>query len=261
VPVGLAEVVAALPTAVSEGQPEFAPPAMDLPTPTIDPALVTSVVMTLDRFVACWNAGNGEALLSLVTPRYLQTRFNVRSVAAARLALSAQPTLPPIALIEPGAIHTYPDGRLSLDYTYQLGRYQIVRARLILKPAGPHLLLDDEAPLWPRPLGDTTVIGFSLADDTSPISFDQSEAIAASPVVILSGVNDGDQRHIVMLWRQTTGASGDPLLGGEFVGYLSLAPGERQEMVLLDLPPGIYRLVDGAVVGSAATLIVTEPAA
>jgi hypothetical protein len=49
------------------------------------------------------------------------------------------------------------------------------------------------------------------------------------------------------------------MMGGELIGVINIEPGEREELVLLNLPPGTYLLADALVQGSGAVLTITEP--
>lgn len=246
--------MAASPAAEAGGEEEYAatPAAADV---------ADEAVAAATNLANCWNGGDLAGVLAQVTPNLLQTKFGVADGAAAEAAL-ADMDLPLYTIVETGAVNTYDDGRASLDLTYRLGDHQYTEARWYMVRAGDALLIDEEELLLPRPEGDTTVIGFSVADDASPVAFDQSTEIAAAPATILSGTNNGAERHIFTVVRLEEGM-GTPAAGerpqGEFVGQVSIAPGATEDLALLDLEPGTYVLFDPAVAGSLATLTVTEP--
>ncbi|HEX5499971.1 MAG TPA: hypothetical protein VFX03_12125, partial [Thermomicrobiales bacterium] len=131
-------------------------------------------------------------------------------------------------------------------------------------PADRYLFLDHEQLLQPNPEGDTTVISYSIADDSTSVIFDQSTQIPQAPVTLLHGTNNGAKRHIFQVVKLADGAA-TPAAGttpqGDFIGRISLAPGEQQDMALVGLEPGTYVLFDTGVPGSMATLTITPPEA
>ena len=253
-------VMAATPTfdAVDAGEP--------VATVVHDNALAAEVVAAVGSVASCWNAGEVAAVLRLVTPNFLQTQLGAGDFAEAEAALAgADP--PRLTILDTDAVQTYVDGRVSIDVISMLGEHQYDHARWYLVESEDRFLLDEVQQLLPRPEGDTTLIGFSIADDSSPVAFDQRSEIAAAPVVILHGVNNGAERHLFTIVRLPEGMAGTPVPGAlppanaEFVGRLSLEPGEQQGLTLVNLTPGTYLLFDPAVEGSAATLTITEPVA
>ena len=256
--------MAATPMASPVGEEEAGP----VGTPVDDQALADEVTAAVENFVNCWNAGDLAAAFGLATPNLLQAQLGVADAAAAEEAVGAAPgdDLPLFTILETGEVQTYDDGRVSIHVVYMLGDHQYSDSRWYFVQADGQLLLDEVEQLRPQPEGDSAVISFSIADDTAPLAFDGATAVAATDVVILVGVNNGAERHIVQVVRLPEGMAGTPVPGampteGEFVGRLSLGPGERQELALVDLEVGTFVVFDIAVDGSAATWEVTEPAA
>ena len=250
---------------VAEATP-VADAAAPVGTPVDDQALADEVMSAVENFINCWNAGDLGAAFALATPNLLQAQLGVADAAQAEASL-ADVELPLFTILEAGDVQSHDDGRVSSHVVYMLGEHQYSDSRWYFVRAGDHLLLDEVQQLRPQPEGDTAVVSFSVADDATPVAFDQFSEIPTTDVVILYGVNNGAERHIFTVVRLPEGMTGTPEPGAmpptdaEFVGRISLGPGEQQELALVNLPPGTYVLFDIAVEGSAATLTVTEPAA
>jgi hypothetical protein len=215
----------------------------------------------VENFVACWNAGDLGATLGLVTPNLLQTSFGVADAMAAEAALP-ELGLGPITLQEVGDVSVYDDGRASIDVGYQRGDFQHVDARWFMVERDGQLLIDQEQLLPIDVEGDKAFVSFSVADDASPVVLDQSTEVAAIPVLVLQAINNGAERHVFFVYP-AAGDGATPAAGGGAgaIGVVSVAPGEREEIALADLPAGAYDIVDPAVDGSTVTLTVTEPSA
>ena len=232
--------------------------------------IVARAAAAVDNFVACWNSGDLGATLALVTPNLLQGCFGLADAQAAEAALP-ELDLGALTLLETGEVATYDDGRASIDVAYMRGDYQHVDARWFMVERDGELLIDQESLLPPRPEGDQAIVGYTIADDATPLAFDQFTEVGPSPVLVLSGVNNGAERHVVRLVRLAAAEAGaaTPVAGeevatvpaelvavGTTVGLIALAPGAREELALVGMPAGAYALVDDAVEGSAAALTV-----
>lgn len=223
-------------------------------------AAATAVV---ENFVACWNSGDLGGTLSLVTPNLLQTKFGVADAQAAEAALP-ELDLGPITPLEIGAVNTYDDGRVSIDVGYQVGDFAHVDGRWFLVEGEGGWLIDQEHLLPPDVEGDKAFVSFSIADDASPVAFDQRSDIAPIPVLVLHGINNGEERHVFHVVdlpdMEGTPMPGDLPEGGKVIGLLSIAPGDQEDLALVGLAEGVYAVVDPAVEGSVATISVATPA-
>jgi hypothetical protein len=244
-------------------------------TPASD-EIAARAAAAVDNFVACWNSGDLGATLALVTPNLLQGSFGLADAQAAEAALP-ELDLGALTLLETGEVATYDDGRAAIEVSYQRGDYQHVDARWFMVERDGELLIDQEEFLLPRPEGDQAVVGYTIADDATPVAFDQFTEVGPSPVLVLSGINNGAERHVVRLvmlgavagaatpvaGEETAATVPAELVGeGTTVGLIALAPGAREDLALVGLPEGSYALVDDAVEGSAAALtIAAQPEA
>lgn len=244
--------VSPTPTAAS-GLTEPTPiPALDREA-TADFTLDAMVQAAANTLQVCWNAGQWAAVEALLTPRFLETAFGIaapdatmRAEALARLGLGS------LEILEVGPVAIWNDGRGVVDIIYRRGQgdtRQAVAARWHVVAARGRIWFDEETTLLPPPLGDRLTAGFSMPDDEQPLAWSSpaSSQIATSPVIALHGANRGRLPHTVILEDE----------GGRAVGLLTLPAGRQVDLVLLDLPPGTYRLYDPAVPGSEATLVVT----
>jgi hypothetical protein len=233
-----------------------------------DEAIAADAIATIENFIACSNAGDFASVLNMMTPAYVLDLFGTDDVAAIEQSLAGV-QLPPTQILSLGNVMTYDDGRVSVDGEYMITDYQYSHSRIFLVQAGDALLIDHEDFLPSMAdVEQTAVIGYTIPDDTSSLAFDQSTTVPAVEGLILYGANNGTERHSVALLRLPDEAAGTPvaeigmeqMMAGELIAVINIEPGERAEMVLIDLPPGTYLLADALVQGSAAVLTVTEPA-
>ncbi len=242
--------------------------AAETPEPLATPAEASTAqdaIAAATNLANCFNAGNLDAVIALVTPNLLQEQFGASDPTAVKAAVDAAKAggpAPKIAIVSTGDASIYEGGNVSLDLVYMLGDHQYVNARWFMIPADRYLILDHEERLSPHPEGDTTVISYSIADDSTSVAFDQSTQIPQAPVTMLHGINNGAKQHIFQVVELPEGGA-TPAAGetpkGEFIGRISLAPGEQQDMALVGLQPGTYLLYDTGVAGSMAILTITPP--
>lgn len=233
-----------------------------------DEALAAEAIAALENYTACYNAGEISAALALTTPTFLMELFGTDDLAQIEAAMGMVP-IPTTTILSIGNVLTYDDGRVSVDSEYMSGDYQYVNSRNFLVRSGDTFLVDGEDYLPAMPDVETSaVVGFTIGDDTTPLAFDQSTSVAEIEGLILYGLNNGAERHTAALLRLPEGTAGTPvaelpaeqMMGAEIIGAVVIEPGERVELVLLNLPVGTYVLLDPAVPGSSAELTVTEPA-
>jgi hypothetical protein len=228
------------------------------PTPTPAPDLDAVVDSRLDAMAAttavtleaCWNAGDWNAVASILTPRFLETSLGIEpSQNVEHVQALAALDLGPLRIETIGPVGIWSDGRGTVDVLYRRGRgnpVQVVAARWFLVSERGIVRFDEEMLLLPSPLGDRITIGFAIADDQQPLLWNDPAGgeISFSPVTALHGANRGREPHTFLLEGS----------GGETVGALTLPPWRQGDLVLLDLPAGTYRLHDPAVPGSELVL-------
>jgi hypothetical protein len=244
--------------------PEPTPSPFRDPTPTpaadphapVDPLLEAMTREAAANLEACWNAGRWDAVAANLTPRFLRTSLGIDAAGpddqAAALAALA---LGPLRIEEVEPVVLWSDGRGAVDMLYRRGRgkpVQAVAARWFLVAHQGKVRFDEEAVLPPPILGDRVTVGFSIADDEQPLRWDGAfdGRASTSAVIALHGANRGWLAHTVQVVNDAGGV----------VGMLTLPSWQQGDLVLLDLPPGTYRLRDPDVPGSEETLVIDDPA-
>lgn len=278
-PAGSGECVAATGTAPAEAADAATPAAAPVGTP-VDATTAEAAIAAATNFVNCYNAGDVASLVTLVTPKFLTALTGESDPAAAADVLAAAAAagllLSPITVVSADAasVVTYDDGRASLDLGYMQGTYQYVAATWFMVMAGTDLLIDEEDLGGIAPEGDTVIISAAVADDVSPIIFEQRSEVTESEVLTLHIKNllaTVDNSYLVYSVASPvdTGTplaegevaatpTGDEAMGGELVGSITVAAGAEEDLHLLGLPAGTYVLVNPAVEGSVATLTVAS---
>ncbi len=232
-----------------------------------DEALTAEITAAIENYTACYNSGDIATVLALTTPNYLMDAFGTDDVALIESAMSMAP-LPAMEILSLGNAQTHADGRVSIDNEAMSGDHQYIKTRTFFVREGDTLLIDGEDYLpSTADVEEMAIISFTIADDTAPLAFDQTTSVPAIEGLTLYGANNGAERHTVALLRLGDETAGTPvaelpasqLTSGELIGAISIEPGERGELVLVNLEPGSYLLIDAMVPGSAASLTVTEP--
>ncbi|MDQ3779506.1 MAG: hypothetical protein M3354_03015 [Chloroflexota bacterium] len=238
-------------------------------TPVEDQAVIDQAVAAAENLANCWNAGDLEAVLGLVTPNLLQTKFGVASADEAATALSSM-ELPLYAIVSTGDVQTYDDGRASLDLDYMLGDHQFSSARWYMVDAGGQLLIDEEEFRLPQPdVEASSVIGLAFESDDSAIVHGVPDAetggreVPAIEGIILNLANAGTENRILTVVRlgddETASPVAGPLPMGDFVAMVHVPGGGQTDVALLNLEPGNYAV--GEMGGDSVPLTITEAAA
>ena len=264
VPAGMADM--ASPMASPEADDAEAP----VGTPVDDPAVIDQAVAAAENLANCWNAGDLEAVLGLVTPNLLQTKFGVASADEAATALSSM-ELPLYAIVSTGDVQTYDDGRASLDLDYMLGDHQFSSARWYMVDAGGQLLIDEEEFRLPQPdVEASSVIGMAFESDDSAVAYGEAadaetggRTVPAVEGLILNLANAGTENRILTVVRlgddETASPVAGPLPMGDFVAMVHVSGGGQTDVALLNLEPGNYAV--GEMGGDSVPLTITEVAA
>lgn len=263
-PEGTPDMAAMASPMASPAAGEAAPAA----TPVGDEATIEAATAAAENLANCWNAGDLDAVLGLVTPNLLQTKFGVADAEEAAEVLGGMETLPAYAIIDTGDVQTYEDGRASLDFEYLLGEHQYTAARWYMVEANGRLLIDEEELLLPQPdVEASSVIGVAFADDESPVAYGQGadeetggRAVPLLPAIILNADNSaGTERRFLSVVRVPEDEAGTPvteLPEGDFVAQISLAAGDQADVALVNLEPGEYAI--GEPGGPSVPLTITE---
>lgn len=236
----------------------------------VDASEEEAVLAAAQNFVYCYNAGDFETLVQVVTPNLLLDLFGIEDPSVAVEALQAE-QLPPITLLGVGEVESFEDGRVGLDLQYLLGESQVVSATHYFVEEGGNYLVDEEVYNAPQIEGDSTLIGVSVSDEADSFAFDQgaddigNRTIPPIGIINVFVTNGSTNQQIFEMYTLVGGTEGTPVsegmaAGAELVGRLSLAPGEAATMALADLPIGGYGLVIAGETGTGSTLFVAPAA-
>lgn len=225
--------------------------AVDEGTPA-EGATADAIIAAAENVAACVNSGNAEGAVMLMTDNLLIKAFgSADRNAAVQIITGLQ-----FGELELDSPMTYADGSVSIDATYYGSKYQIIGETWYLVQDGDYWKVDDTENFTPDFDGDSASVGVHLTETKAA---DGSYTYAITPntteivtpeVLLLHGINDGTMAHEIVVVKLPDGADPMGLLDGsikesdfEFVGQISLQPGEQSDMVLEGLEPGTYTLV------------------
>lgn len=249
------------------------PEAERVGTPA-DEATTATASVAAQNIANCVNSGNLDAAAALFTPEFVTEitgTDNPYDVAASLEGFV-------LANFATGDVQTYDDGSLSIEVTYVQSEYQYVHELWWLEQDGEYWKLAGFDVLAPEPEGDTAVVGVALgAPDNEYSITPNTDAVNQAPVLIFHATNGGQELHELVVFKLPEGADAAGLLDGsipddqiEFIGAVdNIAPGESQDLALIDLPAGVYTMVcffpspDGTphiALGMVATFTVNAPA-
>jgi hypothetical protein len=252
-------------------EPAATPEPTEAPagTPAADDAAAEATA-AVENLANCFNT-NVEGYVALHTEAGLLDEFGTANPYDAVASLQEFPP-PPVTLLSLDNVQTFDDGRISVDFDYTIGPYQYYRYRVYLVQEGEYWLWDDSVALPADVEGDTAAFGVTLTE----YAFTPNVAsVVATDVLIIQGTNAGVEPHEIAIARLPEGADPAGLLDGsipmeqvELIGQIFVEPGGLEEMVLLNLPPGVYTMVcfvpapDGTphiALGMVTTFEVTAP--
>ncbi len=225
------------------------------------PEMTRTIGEALVNYIVCWNSDNGPAVVSLSTTNRLAEAYGSTDPYQAMETLGTVEL--PIHVITGDNVRVYEDGRASVDLFYQRGEYGYVDSRWFWVQDGDHWRFDQEVSLPPTVEGDKAYVSYSIADDTSPVVFDQRNTIAAPPVLVLHGTNNGagPQRLYVYQLPAVPG-EGETLEAlpekSVQVACIQIKPGDQVDMALVGLPEGAYGIVS-ANNEVPAVIVLTKP--
>lgn len=257
---GLDMTTAATPFASPEAEPSGAEAASPVAETTPEPedegtpaegADADEIIAAVQNIIACVNSGDAEGAVSLMTDNFIQSEFGATSQAEAVQALQGF-SFGDVTVTNP---RTYDDGSVSADVAFMETKYHLAGWTLHMLQEDGYWKIDDQGLFTPEFEGDAAVVGVNLgettADDgTTTYTIEpNAPTVAQSEVLVLHGINAGQVDHEIVVLRLPEGADPKGLLDGsisesdvEFIGQISLAPGEEGDMVLEGLEPGVYTL-------------------
>jgi uncharacterized cupredoxin-like copper-binding protein len=213
--------------------------------PLADPATSARIIGGIENFVACRNAGDYAGYAALLTPNRMLAEAgttNPRDVVA-----SLEDFNLPITILALGDVRTYPDGRASAEFVHLFGPHLYYRSRIYVVEEGAFVKFDEERFLPEEPTGERSVVDVQLTDFAFTVS---PEIVENAPYIVLHGTNAGRYPHEIIVARLPVGATVAQALAGEvpeeqieFIGQTLIAPGQVDDLVLVNLDSGAYALL------------------
>lgn len=229
--------------------PEASPEAVT-GTPA-DEATAEAITGAVENYAACYNTGDPAKAVALETEVYLLANYGSANPYDAVAAETGGPPFP-AHLVSISNQMTYDDGRVSADVEVILGDHWFQNETMYFVQDGEYWKLDEEVQLAPEPEGDTAVVGVALgAPDNEYSITPNTDAVTESEVLIFHATNGGQEAHEMIVMKLPEGADPMGLLDGsvsfdqvEFVGgVFDIAPGESQDLALVNLEPATYTLI------------------
>jgi hypothetical protein len=248
-----------------EGQAEpaaatavFAPvatPVQAAPDPV--QRLTAELTAVAESLAACLSEGDAETVTQLAAERYLGQLFG-SSVPFSRdqyVAIASELTPIPVRIVSLEDVTPSGDDRATALVTQVVGN-QLLRVEWTFEPAPSgerrareikwRLAGERQRPVSPPP-------GASRIDvEIGDRSFTLDERTVSGPNVVLSGTNDSDEDHEMLLLRLAPGYTTADLLRASgpdlprqvtYIGAATVTAGNEGDLVLVALEPGAYTLV------------------
>ena len=260
-------------TAVVEGTPDAGTPsaspvpvASPLPALETSPADAADIERTIRALALCRGEGQSDDVVELTTPAYrglITGAGTPLDEEEYRDLAELQPTVP-IEIRIVTDVRIDEPGRASAEVVAVIAN-QLVRNRVSLLLVAPgedepltdggraepdaRWVVDDEQPLEVDPPADAEAVEVTLEEYAITVDPDGVDGVD----VVLEIENVGARAHEVLVLRLDDGATTGALItqpgpnlpeGISFVGQVSVGAGDEATLVLVELPPGDYALVD-----------------
>jgi uncharacterized cupredoxin-like copper-binding protein len=236
-----------------------ASPAATPVQPAPDPVELLGEELTAvaESLAACLSEGDAEMVTQLAAERYLGQLFG-SSVPFSRdqyEAIASELTPIPVRIVSLEDVTPSGEDRATALVTQIVGN-QLLRAEWTFEPAPSgergarestwRLAGERQQPVSAPP--GAVPIDVAIGDR----SFTLDETMVSGPDVVLSGINDSDEDHEMLVLRLASGFTTADLLRASgpdlprevtYVGAATVTAGDDGHLVLIDLEPGEYTLV------------------
>jgi len=243
---------------VAAATPASSPVATPVqPAPDPVELLDEELTRVAESLATCLSEGDAETVTQLAAERYLGLLFG-SSVPFSRdqyEAIASELTPIPVRIVSLEDVTPVGDDRATALVTQIVGN-QLLRAEWTFEPAPSGERRARES-TW-RLAGERQQL-VSAPPDAAPIdveigdrSFTLGETRVSDPDVVLSGTNDSDEDHEMLVLRLAPGFTTADLLRASgpdlpreatYIGAATITAGNESQLVLVDLNPGEYTIV------------------
>jgi len=241
-----------------ESTEEATPASLPAATPpgatpiAADPAalLLDELTAVSESLAACLTSGDDEAVTQLAAERYLGQLFG-SSVPLSRedyLAISAELSPVPTRIVRLDGVERLNYDQAKATVTQVVGN-QLQRAEWTFEQAGSNgwtLAFERQLPV------DVPAGAASIAVEIRDVSYALEPATVKGPDVILRGANVASEDHEMLVIKMADGFTTADFLRESgpdlpddvtFIGEIPVRAGREQDLVLVDLDPGVYTIV------------------
>ncbi|MCA9878946.1 MAG: hypothetical protein KC442_14235 [Thermomicrobiales bacterium] len=242
--IGTAQPAAATPSAL--------PMASPVATPVAETdALAEEITSTAEQLAACLSENEAAAVVQLASERYLGQLFgsSVPLSVDDFLAISQSISPTPVRIVSVEDVARTAEDRATATVTQVVGS-QLIEATWTFKPSrtGTGWMVDAEQRLPTTvPAGADTI---AVAIDN--LSFAVEPASVEGSDVVLRGENRDNLDHEMLVLKLEPGFTTQDLLRAAgpdlppqatYIGEVPVRAGHEQDLVLVDLEPGVYTIV------------------
>jgi uncharacterized cupredoxin-like copper-binding protein len=243
------------PAAATAAASPVATPVRPAPDPV--ELLAEELTAVAESLAACLTEGDAETVTQLAAERYLGQLFG-SSVPFSRdqyEAIASELTPIPVRIVSLEDVTPSGDDRATALVTQIVGN-QLLRTEWTFEPAPSGERRARES-TW-RLAGERQQ-PVSAPSGVAPIdveigdrSFSLDETTVSGPDVVLSGTNDSDEDHEMLVLRLAPGFTTADLLRASgpdlprevtYIGAATVTAGNEGQLVLVDLEPGEYTMV------------------
>jgi hypothetical protein len=241
-----------------------------------DGAIVNEATTAIENVYACYNNGDGEAVVSLFTDAGLDAAYGANDRETIAAQVSALAVSAPASNVQVDKVVDLGESTLGVDYQVTIGQ-QVFRFTDVLVQQDGTWLVDERIEDQPGTTLDSATAGIETSVEDGSMVFDISpNPIMNQPALKIQMSNAGDATHRITVLRNTGGVDAttvsdvDPANlpeGLDYVGQATVEPGAFADTLFENLEEGNYILV-GEVLdesgqstgeGSSAELTIDPP--
>jgi len=238
--------------AIEAATPSTLPLASPVATPVagID-ALSNEITHAAEQLAACLSENDSAAVVQLASERYLGQLFgsSVPLSVDDFISISQSISATPVRIVSVEDITEGENDRVTATVTQVVGQ-QLIAATWTFKPGSATVpwMLDME-----QRLPTTAPAGADELDvEIDDLSFDLDPTTVNGPDLVLRGENTDDIDHEMLVLKLASGFTTQDLLRATgpdlppqvtYLGEVPVRAGKQQDLVLVDLEPGLYTIV------------------